>query len=253
MEFSNLPKTKKEAIAQFSVYYYTGLPCKWGHIDKRQTTNATCCECLRAKKEYHKEYRKRNKKELAAKKHQYYLNNIDAIKLKNAAYQNSNRKEKRIRDKKYYYENRTGLLQKSKKYRMKNKDKLAKIAAVYYLENRDVILEKGRQNNKIWYSKNKTKRSKYIKRWRKRNRGKTNAYTAHRRASIKNATPLWSEVTKINIIYEKCIELNKKWNTTFQVDHIIPILSPQVCGLHCWDNLQLLEASLNNKKNNKIS
>ena len=35
------------------------------------------------------------------------------------------------------------------------------------------------------------------------------------------------------------------------VDHIIPLISDNVCGLHCWDNLQILEEHLNYKKQNK--
>ncbi|QFP93690.1 hypothetical protein [Ralstonia phage P-PSG-11-1] len=37
-----------------------------------------------------------------------------------------------------------------------------------------------------------------------------------------------------------------------QVDHIIPLKHPLVCGLHVECNLQLLSSEANNKKRNKF-
>lgn len=40
-----LPATKAEAKAIRSPYYFTGKPCKNGHICKRKTSNSGCYEC----------------------------------------------------------------------------------------------------------------------------------------------------------------------------------------------------------------
>jgi hypothetical protein len=37
----------KEAKLQNLVRYFTGKPCKHGHIDERLVSNGTCCECNR--------------------------------------------------------------------------------------------------------------------------------------------------------------------------------------------------------------
>ena len=64
------------------------------------------------------------------------------------------------------------------------------------------------------------------------------------------ATPLWYETDLINQLYIKRTELSELWCIVLHVDHIVPLQGKNVCGLHCWDNLQLLEASLNISKSN---
>lgn len=53
--------------------------------------------------------------------------------------------------------------------------------------------------------------------------------------------------------YSLCMQaviLGDVYCISFEVDHIIPLISDAVCGLLCWDNLQLLEVTLNASKNN---
>lgn len=44
----DLPVTRKEALAQGSKHYYTGVPCKYGHLDIRQSGDTKCSACNRA-------------------------------------------------------------------------------------------------------------------------------------------------------------------------------------------------------------
>lgn len=50
----NFPATREEARALGSVSYFTGEPCKKGHIEKRYTNTGICYECKRgqAKRDY---------------------------------------------------------------------------------------------------------------------------------------------------------------------------------------------------------
>jgi 5-methylcytosine-specific restriction endonuclease McrA len=84
MDTTNLPKTRAEAKANGAKYYFTGDPCKHGHIAPRKTKGA-CIECLKAewtqaletRAEYFKEY---NKSEAGKKaKKGYYERNKDAV------------------------------------------------------------------------------------------------------------------------------------------------------------------------------
>ncbi|WP_043421641.1 hypothetical protein [Azonexus hydrophilus] len=74
--------------------------------------------------------------------------------------------------------------------------------------------------------------------------------SARRRYAEKQAKPKWFEADKVKMMYEKRDELNERLGLKLEVDHIIPIQSSTVCGLHCWANLQLLDADLNGVKTN---
>src|SRR5210317_2247166 len=68
---------------------------------------------------------------------------------------------------------------------------------------------------------------------------------ALRRSRKKLATPVWSDLDKINEVYANCSD-------DMTVDHIIPITSPIVCGLHVSWNVQYLTRSANSKKGNSL-
>lgn len=48
-----LPANKEDAKSIGSIYYFTGIPCKNGHMEKRRTKCNSCIECVRiATKKY---------------------------------------------------------------------------------------------------------------------------------------------------------------------------------------------------------
>jgi hypothetical protein len=84
MDTTNLPKTRAEAKATGAKYYFTGEPCKHGHIAPRKTKGA-CLECLKlewergnqTRAEYFRAY---NQSEAGQKaKQEYYGRNREAV------------------------------------------------------------------------------------------------------------------------------------------------------------------------------
>jgi hypothetical protein len=60
-----------------------------------------------------------------------------------------------------------------------------------------------------------------------------------------HSRPAWFQKEKIMYVYKKAREFG------FDVDHVVPLVSPLVCGLHVWENLQLMDSTCNKQKGNK--
>jgi 5-methylcytosine-specific restriction endonuclease McrA len=93
------------------------------------------------------------------------------------------------------------------------------------------------------------------KKYRQSNKAKILSWTRKRQANKLNATPKW--LTEQHFIDMECkysvaqmLTLNDY--EPYQVDHIIPLQGKTVCGLHVPWNLQIITATQNRKKGNKI-
>jgi hypothetical protein len=151
----------------------------------------------------------------------------------------------------YYHRNKEARKEYAKRYRENNKEKVKKAQDNWKENNKEVIREYNKEYSKVYYQKNTEKVKEHKKKWNDNNKDKKNAYTAKRRAKKLNATPSWADLEKIKVLYEKAKWLESLTGLKYHVDHVIPLINDNVCGLHCWHNLQILEESLNIKKSNK--
>lgn len=94
-------------------------------------------------------------------------------------------------------------------------------------------------------AQNQNRLSEYRKEHYLSNAGYYKDKAAHRRALVIRATPKWANRSKILDIYRNCPD-------NHHVDHIIPLNSDIVCGLHVEFNLQYLTAEDNLRKSNKF-
>lgn len=65
------------------------------------------------------------------------------------------------------------------------------------------------------------------------------------------ATPPWADIKKMRAIYKIAQTLSASTGVEYHVDHIVPLTSDIVCGLHNEFNLQVLPAVDNLKKHNR--
>lgn len=94
--------------------------------------------------------------------------------------------------------------------------------------------------------------AKAIAAWRRANAGLVNTYTWMRRAAQKQAIPLWADCQQVQDIYDLAAAWNRLWpEDPVNVDHIVPLVSDVVCGLHCHQNLRIIRKSVNTAKSNR--
>lgn len=104
--------------------------------------------------------------------------------------------------------------------------------------------EKTKCIKKKWSLSNPDKVREAKRTWSINNPGVEASYCAHRRATKKNATPSWFDRSEVQYIYKLAKERG------LVVDHIVPLNSDLVCGLHVQDNLRCISAELNCRKGN---
>ena len=132
---------------------------------------------------------------------------------------------------KRYEANRDVELEKRKSWYEANRETQLEQKKVYYKVNKKILIEK----NKAYY---------------KANPHIGTAKSAKRRAITLDATPSWANKEHIESLY-LIASINRQGGYDLHVDHIVPLQSDIVCGLHCEANLQLLQASDNLSKSNR--
>ena len=81
------------------------------------------------------------------------------------------------------------------------------------------------------------------------------ALTSVRKRRHRNATPAWitaEQKLAMREMYLQAQKLTKITGERYVVDHIIPLISPDVCGLHVPWNLRVITQEENLKKSNKL-
>lgn len=90
--------TAREAFDKGLKRYYTGMPCKYGHIDERMISNGSCVSCLKVRRdktrasnyERVKEWRKNNPELRAAQCRRYQEKNKDKLSIYQKEYKKKN-------------------------------------------------------------------------------------------------------------------------------------------------------------------
>lgn len=97
-----------------------------------------------------------------------------------------------------------------------------------------------------WAKANPERHQEMVRAYRRKNSQKFASREAFRRARKIMATPSWADLSAIQRIYADAKAKG------LSVDHIVPLRSDLVCGLHVANNLQLLTKSANSRKSNRI-
>jgi adenylate kinase family enzyme len=174
--------TKKQAKLTGQTTYFTGQPCKNGHIASRWTSSSCCVICERNNSPFNQ----------CCNKYAPFRSTIEYKKEK---------------DKKYAKDNAEKIRERVRLYQQNNKEKYLAYQA---------------------------------------------AYQSIRRVLKRKAQPEWVDISNLKILYKDMQNRNKQaGRVAYHVDHIVPLQGENVCGLHVPWNLQIITAEENLTKSNK--
>lgn len=138
----------------------------------------------------------------------------------------------------------------ARKYRQAHKAEIAAKTKCWVVANR----AKAHAFSKAWADANPEKQKARSRRWYTANPEKSTEKTQWRRAQKLRATPAWANKFFIEEAYDLAARRTAikcggyaKWH----VDHIVPLKSKIVCGLHVERNLQVIPAVQNMAKSNR--
>jgi hypothetical protein len=177
----------------------------------------------------------------------HYEKNSDRIKARVKANSIVNADKISVQRKQFRLENLDRLRADQKAFRKRNPGYRSDYYSEWYKQNRDTQLAKMAEYQKAHREQANRRNRKYGK----ANRPKMNAAWEKRRAALLRATPPWANQDKILEFYVEASRLTAQTGTPHHVDHIVPLQSRFVCGLHCEANLQILPRLDNIKKSNK--
>jgi hypothetical protein len=102
-----------------------------------------------------------------------------------------------------------------------------------------------------WYRKNSKRSHAYVSGWYAAHPERVSAISARRKAQRLRATPAWANQFFIDEIYRLARLRTEATGFKWHVDHIVPLRSSRVCGLHVEHNLQVIPAKQNMVKGNR--
>ena len=145
--------------------------------------------------------------------------------------------------KQYYLRNREKLLALQAKRRKLNEEIYKQRNAAYRAANP----EKVKASRDAWRKANQN----WKRLWDSANLDKHRANAARRKAVKVGATPKWANEFFISEAYRLATLRTKVTGLPWEVDHIVPLRSKKVCGLHVEHNLRVIQASKNLSKGNR--
>lgn len=180
-------------------------------------------------------------------KREWYEKNREKVLAASRAYRIANPEQKAASDKAWREANKERCLAKATAWAKANPEKRKAIYTKYRTEK----IDRARANEAAYRARNRVACNARISEWKKRNPHKLTHYFHKRRAAELQAMPSWANLDAMQAIYEEAQRVQAETGISQHVDHIVPLLSPLVCGLHCEANLRVIPAADNLKKNNR--
>lgn len=223
----NLPSSVASARLSGDKFYYTGKPCKHGHVSKRMTSTGVCMHCKKIES-----LSDSNKK----RRQEWRANNKDLYRKKKREYYQKNRARELARDRKRYQKNKERKISYQKRYTEENRSKVLASKREYHnrmmRECRLYVISK-RIRSLIWASLGQKK-------------------------SVKTEKIVGCSLEEFKRHIERQFTKGMSWEkmSDIHIDHIVPLSSAktesEVLALNHYTNLRPLWAYENLSKGSKM-
>lgn len=150
------------------------------------------------------------------------------------AYRAANAEKRKEDHRRYYQDNREALAAKNKAWAEANIDK---------------VRAAGMRSTRAYRGRNPEKIKAQLHEYTVSNLDKVSAKAAKQKAREIGAMPAWADASAILKVYTDAKELRALVGSV-DVDHIVPLQSRYVCGLHVHQNLEVITESENRRKSN---
>ena len=173
---------------------------------------------------------RRSAAETRIARHAYYLAHREQIKLLTRAWKQGNRDKLNEGSRRRYKEGyRLKALAATLEWQKRNRERSRELHRQFRLRHPE--------RDKLYQQTHKTEKLASTREWQLR---------------VRKQMPAWANKAAILAIYKEAARLTRETGIKHQVDHIIPLRGENVQGLHVENNLQILTASQNRRKSNKV-
>lgn len=164
-----------------------------------------------------------------------------------AAHYAANSERRKAQSAQWRLENRERYEALQLSYRQRHSEKKRAVAAAWRARNPGRHLPLMAE----WRRENYARYREGISNWQRDNKGTVNGYVAARKAQKKLAKPAWANEFFILEAYRLAALRTKMLGFPWHVDHIVPLISERVCGLHVEHNLRVIPGLENVLKGNR--
>lgn len=147
--------------------------------------------------------------------------------------------------------NPTKVQARKARYRAKNRERLREVSRQWRKANPDAssaAIER-------WHAAHPEVRRVARTEWAQKNRAYGAEHSAMHRAQNRMATPPWASSELQSLVFAEAYDAARRRSALtgvrHHVDHIVPLSSRIVCGLHCAANLRVIPAAINQSKSNR--
>jgi len=234
--YSPVVISRKDAMDQGLKHYFTGVPCRNGHISRILISRNGCCACLSQQQTTRR------------------LNNIEKYLERERSYEAKHKEKRLAKNRRYHKENKEKRNAESRRWYRENTEKALSASAEYMKMYRAQpnFKDDNRRRCLDYKARNPEKIKEITRDWNKNNSAKKKAYDRGREAR-KRGNGGTHTAEDIQDIFKqqrgKCaICAVSLKSISWHVDHVIPVVAG---GSNDRRNLQILCAPCNLGKGGK--